>query len=102
MFRISPRLWLIALASLNLSLLQYCEAVIRFSPKFAGLIGLMPRFDFFALSVYLALTGRFRFALLRRRERKSAVDSAAVIAGRSWPLVSRVRSSLTNLARSVC
>jgi hypothetical protein len=81
MLRISLLLWLIALAALNLTLLKYCEAIIEFSPKFAGLIGLMPLFDFFALSVYLALTGRFRFALVRRQERKSIVDSAAAVGG---------------------
>jgi hypothetical protein len=48
MFRISLLLWLIALAALNLTLLKYTEAVIDLSPKFAGLIGLMPLFDLFA------------------------------------------------------
>jgi hypothetical protein len=41
----------------------------------------MPLFDFFVLSVYLALTGRFRFALVRRQVRKSVVDSVAVVSG---------------------
>ena len=81
MFRISLLLWLIALAALNLTLLKYSEAVIDLSPKFAGLIGLMPLFDLFALSLYLALTRRFRFALVRRRVRKNMVDSAAMVSG---------------------
>ena len=63
MFRISDLLWLIALAALNLTLLKYFEPVIDLSPKFAGLIGLMPLFDLFALSLYVALTRRFRFTL---------------------------------------
>ncbi len=81
MFRISLLLWLIALAALNLTLLKYSEAVIDFSPKFPGLIGLMPLFDLFALSLYLALTRRFRFTLVRRRARKNMVDSAAMVSG---------------------
>jgi hypothetical protein len=81
MFRISLLLWLIALAALNLTLLKYSEAVIEFSPKFAGLIGLMPLFDLFALSLYLALTRRFRFALVRRPVRKNIIDSAATMSG---------------------
>jgi hypothetical protein len=55
--------------------------VIDLSPKFAGLIGLMPLFDLFALSLYLALTRRYRFALLRREMRKNMVDSAAMVSG---------------------
>jgi hypothetical protein len=81
MFRISLLLWLIALAALNLTLLKYSEAVIDLSPKFAGLIGLMPLFDLFALCLYLVLTRRFRFALVRRRERKDIVDSTAMVSG---------------------
>jgi hypothetical protein len=81
MFRISLLLWLIALAALNLTLLRYTEAVIDLSPKFAGLIGLMPLFDLFALSLYLALTRKFRFALVRRSVRKTIVDSAAMVSG---------------------
>ncbi len=81
MFRISLLLWLIALAALNLTLLKYSEAAIEFSPKFAGLIGLMPLFDLFALSLYLALTRRFRFALVRRTVRKNFIDSAATMSG---------------------
>jgi hypothetical protein len=52
MFRISLLLWLIALVAVNLTLLRYSEAVIELSPKFAGLIGLMPLFDLFVLSLY--------------------------------------------------
>ena len=81
MFRISLLLWLIALAALNLTLLKYFEPVIDLSPKFAGLIGLMPLFDLFALSLYLALTRRFRFALVRRAVRKNIADSAAMASG---------------------
>jgi hypothetical protein len=81
MFRISLLLWLIALAALNLTLLKYTEAVIDLSPKFAGLIGLMPLFDLFALSLYLALTRRFRFALVRWETRKNIVDSVAMVSG---------------------
>src|SRR4051812_36450375 len=81
MFRISLLLWLIALAALNLTLLKYSEAVIDLSPKFAGLIGLLPLFDLFALSLNLALTRRFRFALARRRVRNNMVDSAAMVSG---------------------
>jgi hypothetical protein len=81
MFRISMLLWLIALAALNLTLLKYSEAVIDLSTKFAGLIGLMPLFDLFALSLYLALTRRFRFALVRRRVRGSFVGAVAVASG---------------------
>src|SRR5262249_26085924 len=81
MFRISLLLWLIALAALNLSLLRYSDAVIGLAPKFAGLIGLMPLFDLFALALYLALTRRFRFALVRRRVRTNVVDSAAMASG---------------------
>jgi hypothetical protein len=81
MFRISHLLWLIALAALNLTLLRYSEAVIDLSPKFAGLIGLTPLFDLFALSLYLALTRRFRFALVRRTVRKNIADSAAMVSG---------------------
>jgi hypothetical protein len=77
MFRISLLLWLITLAALNLTLLKYSEAVIELSQKFAGLIGLMPLFDLFALSLYLALTRRFHFALVRR----NIVDSAAMVSG---------------------
>jgi hypothetical protein len=81
MFRISMLLWLIALAAVNLSLLKYSEAVIDLSTKFAGLIGLMPLFDLFALSLYLALTRRFLFVLVRRSVRKNPVDSAAMVSG---------------------
>jgi hypothetical protein len=81
MFHISLLLWLIALAALNLTLLRYSEAVINLSPKFAGLIGLMPLFDLFALCLYLALTRMFRFALVRRRVQKNIVDSAAMVSG---------------------
>jgi hypothetical protein len=81
MFRISLLLWLIAFAALNLTLLKYSEAVIDLSPKFAGLIGLMPLFDLFALSLYLALTRRFRFGLVRRAMRKKMVDSAVMVSG---------------------
>jgi hypothetical protein len=81
MYRISLLLWLIARAALNLTLLKYSEAVINLSPKFAGLIGLSPLFDLFALSLYLALTRRFRFALVRREMRKNFVDSAAMVSG---------------------
>jgi hypothetical protein len=81
MFRISLLLWLVALAALNLTLLRYSEAVINLSPKFAGLIGLMPLFDLFALSLYLALARRFRLALIRRTVRKNIVDSAAMVSG---------------------
>ena len=41
----------------------------------------MPLFDLFALSLYLALTRRFRFALIRREMRKNMVDSAAMVSG---------------------
>jgi hypothetical protein len=81
MFRISLLLWLIALAALNLTVLRYSEAIINLSPKFAGLIGLMPLFDLSALSLYLVLTRRFRFALVRRTVRKHLVDSAATVSG---------------------
>jgi hypothetical protein len=81
MFRISLLLWLVALAALNLVLLRYSEAVIDLSPKFAGIIGLMPLFDLFVLSLYLALTTRFRFALVRRTVRKNIIDSAAMVSG---------------------
>jgi hypothetical protein len=81
MFRISLLLWLIALVALNLTLLKYSEDVIQLSPKFAGLIGLMPLCDLFALSLYLALTRRFRFALVRRQVRRSIVDSVAMSSG---------------------
>jgi hypothetical protein len=64
-----------------LTVLRYSEAIIELSTKFAGLIGLMPLFDLFALSLYLALTRRFRFALVRRTVRKNFVDSAAVVSG---------------------
>jgi hypothetical protein len=46
--------------------LRYSEVIIDLSTKFAGLTGLMALFDLFALSLYLALTRRFRFALVRR------------------------------------
>jgi hypothetical protein len=81
MFRISLLLWLVALAALNLTLFKYSEAVIDLSPKFAGLIGLTPLFDLFALSLYLALARRFRFALVRRSMPKSIADSAAIASG---------------------
>ena len=81
MFRISLLLWLVALAALNFTLLRYSEAAIELSPKLAGLIGLMPLFDLFALSLYLALTRRFRFALVRRTSAKNIVDSAAMVSG---------------------
>lgn len=81
MIRISLLLWLIALAALNLTLLKYCEPVVQFSPRLIGFYGLMPLFDFFALSVYLALTGRYRFALIRRQTRKRFADSIAVMSG---------------------
>jgi hypothetical protein len=81
MFRISLLLWLIALAALNLTVLKYSEAVIDLSPKLAVLIGLMPLFDLFALSLYLALTRRFRFALVRRMMQQNMVDSAAMVSG---------------------
>ncbi len=81
MFRISLLLWLIALAALNLTLLKYSESVIEVSPKFAGLIGLMPLFDLFILSVYLAVTKRFRFTLVRRTAPKNLADSAAMVSG---------------------
>ncbi len=71
MFRISLLLWLVALAALNFTLFRYSEAIIDLSPKFAGLIGLIPLFDLFGLSLYLAVTRRFRFALVRRTVRKS-------------------------------
>ena len=81
MFRISLLLWLVVLAALNFTLLRYSEAAIELSPKLAGLIGLMPLFDLFALSLYLALTRRFRFALVRRTRAKNIVDSAAMVSG---------------------
>jgi hypothetical protein len=81
MFRISLLLWVIALAALNLTVLKYSEPLIELSPKFAGLIGLMPLFDLFALSLYLALTARFRFALVRRQERGSLMGSTAAWSG---------------------
>jgi hypothetical protein len=81
MFRISDLLWLIALAALNLTLLKYFEPVIGLSPKFAGIIGLMPLFDLFALSLYVALTRRFRVTLVRRQVHRSLVDSVATLSG---------------------
>jgi hypothetical protein len=81
MFRISLLLWLIALAAVNLTVLKYSEPLIELSTKFAGLIGLMPLFDLFALSLYLALTARFRFALVRRQVRGSLVGSTAAWSG---------------------
>lgn len=81
MFRISHLLWLIALAALNFTLLRYSEAIADLSPKFVGLVGLMPLFDLFVLSLYLALTRRFRFALVRREVRRSLVDSVATWSG---------------------
>ena len=81
MFRISLLLWLVAIAALNLVFLKYSESVIDLSPKFAGIIGLMPLFDLFVLSLYLALTRRFRFALVRRTVRKNIIDSAAIVSG---------------------
>jgi hypothetical protein len=57
------------------------SAVIELSPKFTGLIGLMPLFDLFVLSLYLALTRRFGFALVRRRVQGSFVVSTAVASG---------------------
>jgi hypothetical protein len=81
MYRISLLLWLVILAALNLTLLKYSMDVIELSPKFAGLIGLMLLFDLFALSLYLALTRRFRFALVRREMRKNVVDSVAIVSG---------------------
>jgi hypothetical protein len=81
MFRISLLLWLVALAALNFTLLRYAEVVIDLSPKFAGLIGLVPPFDLFAMSLYVALTRRFRFALVRRQARKNIIDSAAMVSG---------------------
>ena len=81
MFRIAHLLWLIALAALNLTLLRYSEAFTDLGPKFVGLVGLMPLFDVFVLSLYLALTRRFRVALVRRDARKSFVDSMATVSG---------------------
>jgi hypothetical protein len=81
MFRISLLLWLIALAALNLTLLKYSEAIIDLSEKFAGLIGLLPLFQLFALSLYVALTRRFRFALVRRQVRRDIADSTAMVSG---------------------
>lgn len=81
MFRISLLLWLIALAALNLTLLKYSEAIIGLSEKFAGLIGLLPLFQLFALSLYVALTRRFRFALVRRLVRRDIADSTAMVSG---------------------
>src|SRR5262249_25461052 len=84
MFRISLLLWLIALAALNLTVFRYSEALINISPKLAGLIGLMPLFDFFFVSVYLALTRKFRFGLSRRSVRKSILESIAAV---SWAIL---------------
>ncbi len=81
MFRISFLLWLVALVAVNLTVFRYSEAIIDLSPKFAGPIGLMPLFDLFAVSLYLALTRRFRFALVRRPVRKNIADSAAMVSG---------------------
>lgn len=81
MFRISFLLWLIVLAALNLVLLRYGEAVVQLSPKFPGLIGLMPLFDLFVLSLSLALTARFRIALVRRPVPGRTIDSIAVVSG---------------------
>jgi hypothetical protein len=81
MSRISVLLWLIAFAALNLALLRYAEAVIDLGPKFVGLVGLWPLFDVFAVSLCVALTRRFRFALARREVRKSVVDSVAMMSG---------------------
>jgi hypothetical protein len=81
MFRIAMLLWLVALAALNLTLFKYSETVIDLSPKFVGLIGLTPLFDLFALSLYLALARRFRFALVRRSMPKSIADSVAIASG---------------------
>jgi hypothetical protein len=81
MFRISLMLWLIALVALNLTVLKYFEAIINLSPKFVVLIGLMPLFDLFALSLYLAVTRRFHVALVRRMVRQNMADSAAMMSG---------------------
>ena len=81
MFRISLLVWLVALAALNLTVLRYSEAILDLSPKFAGIIGLMPLFDLFVLSLYLAMTMRFRFVFVRRPVPKNIVDAAAMVSG---------------------
>ena len=71
MFRISIAgiLWLVVLAALNFAVLRYFEYIQKSPEPIILLVGLMPLFDGFMISLYVAATRKYHFAL-RRRDRR--------------------------------
>jgi hypothetical protein len=82
MFRISIAgiLWLTALAAVNFAVLRYFEHLSKFDDPIILLVGLMPLFDGFLISLYAAATRRYDFALKRRESRGSFAEAFALTA----------------------
>ena len=80
MFRISIAgiLWLTALVAVNLTVLRYFEYLDKMDDPIILLIGLMPLFDGFLISLYAAVTRRYHFALKRRESRGHYVEVFAL------------------------
>jgi hypothetical protein len=91
MFRISVAgiLWLIVLAALNSAVLRFFEYFAREPEPILLLVGLMPLFDAFIISLCVAATRSFRFELRRRDHRRGfsgafALTTAAMLVGSSF------------------
>ena len=82
MFRISIAgiLWLTALVAVNFAVLRYFEHLSKFDDPIILLIGLMPLFDGFLISLYAAATRRYHFSIKRRESRGSFAEAFALTA----------------------
>jgi hypothetical protein len=84
MFRLSIAsvLWLIVLAALNFAILRSLEYLVSDGPgPIIPLVGLMPLFDVFLISSYVALTKRYRFTLISRPDGRDFAKTFAVTSG---------------------
>jgi hypothetical protein len=84
MFRISIAgvLWLIVLAALNFAVLRYFEYIADATGEpIVLLVGLMPLFDAFLISFYVAATKHYHFALVHRASRVGFAKLLAVTTG---------------------
>jgi hypothetical protein len=83
MFRVSIAglLWLVILAALNFAVLRYFELLAQGPEPITLLVGLMPLFDAFLISLYVALNKLYRFTLVRRESRSGFSGSLAITSG---------------------
>ena len=82
MFRISIAgiLWLTALVAVNFAVLRYFEYLRKMDDPIILLVGLMPLFDGFLISLYAAVTRRYHFALYAVRAEDTSWKSSRLTA----------------------